>query len=545
MSFHQITLLSVLNRVFQQTGGSDKSDLLKDILLLVLGAILGGLLVPWLKQLFEKLWAAIQNKFSRKRKFQRDYLNWAIQSNKFISVLPSTMAGVKTGTLHLMELDEIYISLSVSRGVEVGKAFSLLEAMAKSSRLIILGDPGAGKSTMMQYLAFQTASVLAGKTEKHSEFPKRFPILIRLNKFHDIANWPASKDLLAAIKGEIEANLAKAIPSDFLEKKLEQGKCLILLDAFDELASGQARQLLAEKVKNFVALYPDNQFIVTSRITGYNNQLAAAGFEAPFTIQKLTADHIRSFVHKWYEHIARLQSYDQDENAKAYLRKEYAQRGQALLEIIFKNERISQLAINPMLLSLITLVHYVRRAKLPDQRHLLYQECIDLLVEHWEATKDVGAPILQDLSAKEKKQILQCLAWYMHEHHLKSIAKIDLIDGILRETCREIGGEKIKDGDLESFLRAIEERTGLLVEKGFNDQDQPELSFSHLTFQEYFTALELFSSHKDEDGVFHLIWQKIATDSEWWQEVGLLALSQFKNPLTYQKKIARKNLPPR
>jgi len=363
--------------------------------------------------------------------------------------------------------------------------------------------------------------------------------LIRLNKFHDIANWPPSKDLLAAIKGEIEANLAKAIPKDFLEKKLEQGKCLILLDAFDELASAQARNLLAEKVKNFVARYPHNQFIVTSRITGYNNQLAAAGFEAPFTIQKLTAEHIRSFVHKWYEHIARLQSHDQDENAKAYLHKEYAQRGETLLEVIFKNERISSLAINPMLLSLITLVHYVK-VRLPDQRHLLYRECIDILVEQWDAARGIHAPLLHDLSGEEKKRIMQRVAFYMHEHHLKSIAKNDLIDGVLRAICREIGGEKIKDSDLENFFKAIEERTGLLVEKGFNDQGQPELSFSHLTFQEYLTALELFSLHKDDDKVFHLIWEKIQINSEWWQEVGLLTINQFRTPSAYQKKLHEK-----
>jgi len=178
--------------------------------------------------------------------------------------------------------------------------------------------------------------------------------------------------------------------------------------------------------------------------------------------------------------------------------------------------------------------------RLPDQRHLLYRECIDILVEQWDAARGIHAPLLHDLSVEEKKRILQRIAFYMHEQHLKSIAKNDLINDILRATCREIGGDKIKDGDLDNFLKAIEERTGLLVEKGFNDQGQPELSFSHLTFQEYFTALELFSSHKDEDGVFHIIWQKIATDSEWWQEVGLLAISQFKNPLAYQRKLHEK-----
>jgi hypothetical protein len=134
LSFHKIAFLSALNPTFQQTSGNDKSDLLEKILIAVISAILGGLLVPWLKHIFTSFWTAIQNKFSRKRKFQRDYLNWAIQSNKFISVLPSTMAGVKTGTLHLMEFDEIYISLSVSRGAEESSPRTIL----LSKRYLIL-----------------------------------------------------------------------------------------------------------------------------------------------------------------------------------------------------------------------------------------------------------------------------------------------------------------------------------------------------------------------------------------------------------------------
>jgi len=100
-----------------QAGGSGNRDLFDQLsqhplFPYVTGGIVTALLMPLLKYIFTKMWEGLKNLFtnlSRKRKFQRDYLNWAIQSNKFISVLPSTMAGVKTGTLHLMELDEIYI----------------------------------------------------------------------------------------------------------------------------------------------------------------------------------------------------------------------------------------------------------------------------------------------------------------------------------------------------------------------------------------------------------------------------------------------------
>lgn len=509
----------------------------------IITAILTIILLPFLKWMGKRLWESLQKfiqNLSRHKRFLRDYINWTIHANKYISVLPSGLAAVKSGTLHLMELDEIYISLTMSQGEDAGKPRSLDDLLKKNKRVIILGDPGAGKSTMMQYLTLQSAYQLSGKKDKLSlQVEKRIPVLIRLNKFHDIKEWEANRDLLSAMKAEIEANLGRTIPEGFFEKKLQEGKVLILLDAFDELASKETRQLLAEKVKNFAALYQENRFIVTSRITGYNNQLADAGFENPFTVQKLTSTHIRNFIFKWYENLARLQSVDKTPDEKAYLSKQYQQRGQTLVEVIFSNERIRQLAINPMLLSLITLVHYVK-VQLPDQRHLLYRECVDILIEQWDSVKNVQFPLLDKFSVNEKKQILQRIAWYMQENHMKSISKTEVVGKVLMGACREIGGEKIKENEVEKFLNIVEERTGLLVEKGFNEQGLPEVSFSHLTFQEYLASLELFSSQGGEAAVFEQILKFVESDSDWWQEVALLTLSQFKNPLAYQEKLHQK-----
>jgi hypothetical protein len=263
--------------------------------LAIASGALGVLLFPLLKFLAQKFWALITEAFTRlnrNRRFRADYLYWLINANKYISILPTTLTGVKSGTLHRLELDQIYITLDVSRGEDIGRPQSLEDVLSKHRRIIILGDPGAGKSTMMQYVALQAAYQLTGEPGTLKYSLDGFPVLIRLNKFVDIEQWDKEKDLLAAISSEVENNSHLKIPSDYLENQLKEGKCLILLDAFDELATDRARRLLAEKVKNFVAAFPDNQCLVTSRITGYSHQLAALHYPKPVA-------GTYQYLHRW------------------------------------------------------------------------------------------------------------------------------------------------------------------------------------------------------------------------------------------------------
>jgi predicted NACHT family NTPase len=509
--------------------------------LAIASGALGVLLFPLLRFLAQKFWALITEAFTslnRNRRFQADYLSWLINANKYISVLPTTLAGVKSGTLHHLELDQIYITLDVSRGEDIGRPLSLEELLGKHRRIIILGDPGAGKSTMMQYVTLQAAYQLTGKpcTLKYSL--NGFPILIHLNKFVDIEQWDKEKGLLAAIIGEVENNSHLKVPPEYLENQLKEGKCLILLDAFDELATDRARRLLSEKVKNFVAAFPDNQCLVTSRITGYSHQLAEAGFEQPFTIQNLSPEHISTFIVGWYENLAALQARGEglDQAATGSLQAEYQNKAANLGKVVLKNPGIRELAVNPILLSLITLVHYVKY-KLPEQRHRLYQECVDILVEQWDSVKDVKFSLFDRLEIQEKKRILQRLAFHLHDRKLRTLPKTVMVREALQPACQDICGEKIKENEVEKFLALIQERTGLLVEKGFNEQGEPEISFSHLTFQEYLTSLEFLDKYESEEKVWQEIRTRMHADPAWWQETAVLCLSQMKKRDDYIKNL--------
>jgi predicted NACHT family NTPase len=511
--------------------------------LAIASSALGLLLFPLVKFLAQKLWALVTEAFTRlnrNRRFRADYLSWLINVNKYISILPTTLAGVKSGTLHRLELDQIYITLEVSRGEDKGRPLSLEDILGKNRRIIILGDPGAGKSTMMQYVALQAAYQLTGRPGALGYTLDGLPIFIRLNKFADIEHWEKDKDLLAALKAEVEHNSGLKIPSEYLENQLRQGRCLIMLDAFDELATDRGRRLLAEKVKNFIAAFPDNKCLVTSRITGYSQQLADAGFEHPFTIQKLSQEHIRTFIGKWYENLAAIQAKGEelDQAATASLFAEYQAKATNLIRVILdkKNPGIRELAVNPMLLSLVALVHYVKY-KLPEQRHRLYQECLDILIEQWDTSKDVKFSLLDRLDIQEKKRVLQQLAFHLHDRKIRSMPKTSLVREALQPACQDIGRGKIKESEVEKFLALIQERTGLLLEKGFNEQGEPELCFSHLTFQEYLTALEFLDKYENEEQVWQEIRTRMREDSAWWQEAAVLCLSHMKNRNYYIKKL--------
>ncbi|MCP4023994.1 MAG: hypothetical protein GY729_19285 [Desulfobacteraceae bacterium] len=134
--------------------GTFLGDLIKTIAgnklyLVITTAICTALVIPLIRYIVKNIWEGLNRlftKLSRSRKFFEDYISWTIHTNKYISVLPTTMAAVKTGTLHLMELDEIYISLTMTRGADAGRSLFLEDIIRKNNRIIILGDPG--KSTL-------------------------------------------------------------------------------------------------------------------------------------------------------------------------------------------------------------------------------------------------------------------------------------------------------------------------------------------------------------------------------------------------------------
>jgi predicted NACHT family NTPase len=192
-----------------------------------------------------------------------------------------------------------------------------LEASIDNRCLVLLGDPGSGKSTFVNHLALCLAvhrlEPQAGWLDRLPHWPKReaeaVPIVVILR---DFARWLPEETTQAEpchlwdfVTGRLEAqNLGFA--AEPLRQALESGQAIVLLDGLDEIPTKAGRTFVRDAVMAFAGRYPQTRLVVTCRTLSYQDpawQLAGVGaFElAPFDEKKI--DH---FIGAWYEELARL-----------------------------------------------------------------------------------------------------------------------------------------------------------------------------------------------------------------------------------------------
>jgi predicted NACHT family NTPase len=396
-----------------------------------------------------------------------------------------------------------------------------------------VGGPGCGKTTLLAYLTLTYARNQAAERLGLKE--KRLPIVVPLHLLKTVLAPADDKGLvLSRVEGprpepgqgsvlskarpepsrRVEGptafpqyldaryeELGRKPPPGFFDGRLRAGECLVLLDGLDEVVNEQERQQMAEWVDWLVATYPRNRYIVTSRPASYDSAPLENDF-ARYEVRDFEMAEVEQFVQNWY---LAVETATQGDTAKA--RREAAQRASELAAAIRASAGIRRLVINPLLLSIVALVHRYR-AHLPDRRVDLYNECAEVLLEHWEAAKGLAGQLL----LAQKRAVLQALALAMHKAEVCQLPRAEL-DRLVAGYLLQVDGGRAKATDVALFLNEVRERSGLLVE-----QEMGTYAFSHLTFQEYLAACEIASS-EDEAERASLV--DNAT-SEWWREVLLL-----------------------
>lgn len=418
--------------------------------------------------------------------------------------------------------------------------------IARNTRLVFRGDPGSGKTTLMRYLAVTCARALRQNQQDGdrkqmvrdrlhwTKMP--FPILIKLSKHSNVINWGSERGLLEAFQDELPLELRKICPPKFFEDRLRSGPCLILLDAFDELGSPLARATMAQRIGGFLEVYgqPRHRIVVTTRIVGYEGQLDRYGFRIR-TVQALTSGEIRALVKLRYKAIGATESVGRGPMEVTSIQRKILERAQTLIARIETTDQLRQLATNPMLLSLIVLVHFLK-VELPEERVLLYRDCVEILTERWQQYKREEAGITKQqsladtLTMTQKLMLLREIAYEMQEKKDKKNSQAL----IRKDIALKIVAQKLPDLIViddsrsgisqrteylryaENWIAGIQENSGILVEQGLDHDGEPLIGFSHLTFQEYLTAIALYEVPAYQSA----LWKNLSNPS--WREVILL-----------------------
>jgi formylglycine-generating enzyme required for sulfatase activity/energy-coupling factor transporter ATP-binding protein EcfA2 len=365
------------------------------------------------------------------------------------------------------------------------------EALAAHPRLVVLGDPGSGKTTLLRYLALTYARDLLGETglvARRLQLPEqRLPILLPLRDLarylqahHPDPSTDGPRLLLDYLRTYF-ANQDIALPERFFAGRLREGGGVVLLDGVDEVADLATRHRVARIIEGFTIAYPGNRYVVTSRVYGYTGSARLGEGYSVTTVRDFTQADIERFVTHWNHAVEVALAGGENDYALGEARRQ----SEALLKAIRGNERVRELAVNPLLLTVVALVQRYR-AQLPERRTELYEEAIEVLLGKWDEAKGLEARAVlagRELDAGDRRGLLEPVALWMMEQQVRDIEATELRRQLGQRFFGMCGDWRQASKAVDEFLHLINERSGLLAERG-----QGIYGFSHLTFQEHLAA---------------------------------------------------------
>ncbi len=390
-------------------------------------------------------------------------------------------------------------------GHDSGLEISLLEAFRQSEMrrhrgIVILGDPGSGKTTHLKRLLLWCIRRGRDTIGLPNDM---IPVFLPLRELKKL-----DQGLDAFIQDQLQSPHLKTTKG-FGKRLLERGNLLFLLDGLDEVASLSDRERVANWITEAIRSHPTCRFVVTCRFAGYSKTVQLKEDFLGMHIRPFTQDQVERFVNNWYTIVEKALAKDPDQAGGIALEKARNLIGR-LKEPDFRARRVYELTRNPLLLTNICLVHRHRGA-LPHKRARLYEECIDVMLQHWREAKGLTIGI----SAQDGRRVLQPVALWMHGQEGRTRAKDSELIPIIEPVLKSV---KWSGGSAKDFLRIIRDESGLLT-----GWDTEHYGFMHLGFQEYLAAREIRTRAFSDTGVL----RKLASHfgESWWQEVGLILLA--------------------
>ena len=441
-------------------------------------------------------------------RFRRRYYERLMHRHRVFNV-----RGIRAMGTYTLQLEQVFVELRVAPQNPQEATADLIQGNVKPGNrsiwdilvsehqafrsLAVIGPPGSGKTTLLQHLS------LVFSRNKQRRYDKRcrayVPIVLFLRE-HVRAVDQENPPTLAEVVHAYEDKEGLKPPTGWFEAKLRKGKCLVLLDGLDEVAEARARSRLANWVDKQMERYPRNRFITSSRPHGYKaNPLREA---TVVEVQPFRIDQIERFLRNWYAANEILRSGSDDHGIRA----DAERKAVDLLERIRSAPPLAALAVNPLLLTMIAMVHSYC-GTLPAQRVGLYAEIMEVLLGRWTQVKGIA----EALTPAQKRAVLQPLALRMMELGITQIPSDQAVAAISEPLTRVARAQAL---DPAAFLEHIQESTGLFLER-----EPTVYAFAHHTVQEYLAAAQI-ADQKNEQSLVDRI------GDSWWSETIRLYCAQ-------------------
>ncbi|MCC7541038.1 MAG: hypothetical protein IT379_32770 [Deltaproteobacteria bacterium] len=403
----------------------------------------------------------------------------------------------------------------LGRPREVTRRVSIAEAMRFHRRLAVVGDPGQGKSSLLRWLARVAARGPVSLFDALGSWERLLPVYASVAELAAIWVGEPSLSMPAVLARGSAGGGMRGLEQE-LEHQLTRGRCLLLLDGLDEVAT-EHRAAVGAKLSELVDRYPDNRVVLSARRAGYVGAPIRGATElglSPLTRpqrDRLAAGLVRAHLSG--------RSRDDDETV--------ARAVEDVTAAIDASDRVEALAGNPMLLGILVVAHRAEH-RLPRHRAQVYDLVARAMCESWPIERRTAATAGSgrdegELVYDDVLPLLGALAVRLFEEHPSGVAPEAFVVDVLARSLAEhaaLADPAQAEAAARDFLRRQMEEPQLLCEVA-----PGSWAFLHRTFLELFVAVGLHAQECFErEALRHLfdpLWQEVLALG-----VGYLALVQ-------------------
>ncbi len=302
----------------------------------------------------------------------------------------------------ISRLEEIYRQ-DKSRGFKLtdGTQQEGIKVANEKQYLMVLGGPGAGKTTFLRKMGLEALKGKKGELQHQC-----IPIFIELKSFN-----VKKIELTELITEELKI-CGFPYPEESSLELLERGNLLFLIDGLDEVPTKNINELISQ-LQNFVDHYDKNRFIASCRTAAYRHNFRRF---TDVVIADFDDTQIEKFIHNWF-------------SSKTDIEAGIAPK---CWEILRKPENAAakELAHIPLLLTFLCLV-YNRSQKFPDNRSILYRKALRILLEEWAAEKRIlQDKVYQGLNTDLEEILLSKIAYQNFELNQLFFTKREVVEEI-------------------------------------------------------------------------------------------------------------------
>jgi hypothetical protein len=367
-------------------------------------------------------------------------------------------------------------------------------ALGDARRILLRGEAGSGKTTLLRWLAVTAAR--GAFTGPLAEWNGLTPIFIKLREYNGRTP-PKPEAMLDGIAGP----LAGVMPRGWVERQLDSGNALLLIDGLDELLDRE-RRVVRDWLRKLLGEYGGVRVVVTSRPAAAGPDWLKREQFTALQLGRMTPPDLAAFVRKWHQAVR-----DLGDDLPCSV-DDLPQYEQSLLASLKDRAHLQSLAGTPLLAAMLCAMHLDRGRQLPRDRMALYRNALHTLVHDRDAERNVPSALETELSLGDKLVILRDLAWRFSDNN-RSEVELGRAVGYVAAKLKSMRHLDIVDGD--RVLEHLRHRSGIL-----RSPAEGRVDFLHRTFQEYLAAEEA----AEEDRIGNLVSR---AHLDMWRETIIMA----------------------